>query len=108
MKYKHLITSYETDVQYPEVSGMEHLDMLMIRSEIAKNELHLSVEEQKRVLDADQLLLKHARQFYNSIKSIADLASWRRDENVPPTQWWYLDVIVQLPTITYLSAKSDQ
>jgi len=34
MNYKDLITSYETDVQFSEVSGMEHLDMLMIRSEI--------------------------------------------------------------------------
>jgi len=57
MNYKDLITSYETDVQFSEVSGMEHLDMLMIRSEIAKNELHLSDEEQIRVLDADRLLI---------------------------------------------------
>ena len=43
------------------------------------------------------------------LKSMADLANWRRDDNVPPIQWWwYLDVIVQLPTVTYLSAKSDQ
>jgi len=40
---------------------------------------------------------------------MADLANWRRDDNVSPIQWWwYLDVIVQLPTVTYLSAKSDQ
>jgi len=57
MNYKDLITSYETDVQFPEVSGMEHLDMLMIRSEIAKNELHLSDEEQIRVLDADNSMI---------------------------------------------------
>jgi hypothetical protein len=98
MSYKELIAAYEIDVQFPEVSGMEQLDMLMTRSEIAKNEMHLSDEERKRVLDADRQLLQQAEEFYKSIRSIADLASWRRDENVPPTHWWwYLDVIVQLP-----------
>ncbi len=36
MRYDKLIRAYETDVQDPEVSGMEHLDMLMTRSEIAR------------------------------------------------------------------------
>jgi hypothetical protein len=98
VSYKELITTYEADVQFPDVSGMEQLDMLMTRSEIARNELHLSDEERERVLNADGLLLRQAEQFYRSIQDIADLASWRRDENVPVTHWWwYLDVIVQLP-----------
>ncbi len=85
-------------MQFPDVSGMEHLDMLMTRSEIAQNELHLSDEERERVLKTDRLLLQQARQFYKSIQSVADLASWRRDESIPITQWWwYFDVIVQLP-----------
>lgn len=98
MNYKKLIDAYETDVQFPEISGMEHLEMLMTRSEIARIEPHLSSEEYKRVLNADQLLLQRAREFYDYIKEIADLASWRRDEKVPPTHWWwYLDIIAQLP-----------
>ena len=98
MNYKKLIDAYETDVQFPDVSGMEHLEMLMTRSEIAKIEPHLSSEEHKRVLNADKLLLQSAREFYESIKAIADFDTWRRDEKVPSTHWWwYLDVIVQLP-----------
>lgn len=98
MSHKELITAYEADVQFPDVSGMEHLDMLMTRSEIAQNAPHLSDEERLRVLNADRLLLQQAKRFYESIQSIADLASWRRDESVPPTHWWwYLDVILQLP-----------
>lgn len=98
MSYKELIAAYEADVKYPDVSGMEHLDMLMTRSEIARNEPHLSDEERKRLSNADKLLLQKAREFYESIHRIADLASWRRDEKVPATHWWwYLDVIVQLP-----------
>jgi len=98
MSYKDLITAYEADVQFPDVSAMEHMDMLMTRSEIASNELHLSDEERRRVLNADRLLLQQAEQFYASIQDMADLSSWRRDESVATTHWWwYLDVIVQLP-----------
>ena len=107
MSYRDLITAYETDVQFPDVSGMEHLDMLMTRSEIAQNELHLSSEERKRVLKADRQLLQQAKQFYKSIQSIADLASWRHDNNVSVTQWWwYLDIIAQLPERSELSSRS--
>ncbi len=54
MNYKELITAYEADVQFPDVSGMEHLDMLMARSEIARNEAHLSDAERQRVLNAER------------------------------------------------------
>lgn len=109
MSNKELIESYETDVQFPDVSGFEHLNMLMIRSEIEKNNLHLSDEERKRVRNADQELLKNAGQFYQAIKNIADLASWRRDENAPPSHWWwYLDIIVQLPIDSSLTKKPTQ
>jgi len=105
MSYKELIVAYETDVQFPDVSGMEHLDMLMTRSEIARHERHLSDEERKRVLKADKLLLRQARQFLESIQSMADLASWRRDEGVSVTHWWwYLDVIAQVPATSELSS----
>jgi len=97
MNYKELLAAYEADVQFSDVSGMEHLDMLMTRSEIAKHELHLSDEERQRLLNADKLLREQAHLFYQSIREIADLASWRRDEDVPATHWWwYLDVITQM------------
>lgn len=109
MSYRELIAAYEADVQFPDVSGMEHLDMLMTRSEIARNELHLSEEERQRVLNADRLLLQQAHRFYESIQAIADLAIWRRDENVSVAHWWwYLDVIVQLPMPLDLSASLAQ
>ncbi len=98
MSYKELIDAYEKDVQFPEVSGMEHLDMLMARSDIAQNKVHLSDEERKRILKADHLLLQQAKQFYKSIQTVADLSSWRRDENVLGAHWWwYLDIIVLMP-----------
>lgn len=98
MNYDELVTAYETDVQFPEVSGMEHLDMLMTRSEIASIEPHLSAVLRDRVLQADRRLMSHARQFYDAIQAIADLSSWRRSEFMPITHWWwYLDVLAHLP-----------
>ncbi|MBN2393434.1 MAG: hypothetical protein JXR84_22065 [Anaerolineae bacterium] len=98
MNYDELVTAYETDVRFPEVSGMEHLDMLMTRSEIASVELHLSAVLRERVLQADRQLVSRARLFYDAIQAIADLASWRRSEFTPITHWWwYLDVLAQLP-----------
>ena len=48
MNYKEMLSAYETDVQFPDVSGMEHLDMLLTRSELAKYEPHLTEEERQR------------------------------------------------------------
>ena len=77
---------------------MEHLDMLMMRSEIASIEPHLPDALRERVLQADRQLMRQARQFYDAIHAIADLASWRRSEFMPITHWWwYLDVLAQLP-----------
>ncbi|MEJ5308230.1 MAG: hypothetical protein WHX52_00540 [Anaerolineae bacterium] len=98
MNYAELVTAYETDVQFPEVSGMEHLDMLMTRDEIARIEPHLSAALRERVLQADKQLMSRARQFYDAIQAIADLASWRRSKFTPITHWWwYLDVLAHLP-----------
>ncbi len=98
--YDEIIAAYEVDVRFPDVSGMEHLDMLLTRSEIAKGEHHLTAEQRERLAEADRVLLRQARRFYQSIQSIADLEAWRHSENAPSTHWWwYLDVLVQLPKL---------
>ncbi len=98
--YDELISAYEVDVRFPDVSGMEHLDMLLTRSEIAKGKTHLTTEQRIRLEEADRILLQQARHFYRAIQQIADLDAWRRDENVSPTHWWwYLDVLIQLPKL---------
>jgi hypothetical protein len=97
MSYKDLLAAYEVDVQFSDVSGMEHLDMLMTRSEIAQHEPHLSDEERQRLLQADKLLRQQSFLFYQAIQEVADLASWRREADVPASHWWwYLDVITQM------------
>jgi hypothetical protein len=93
-----LIAAYETDVQFPDVSGMEHLEMLLVRSDIARSEDQLTAEQRARLAKADQALLWQARRFHRAIQRIADLETWRREQDVPPTSWWwYLDVLAQLP-----------
>jgi len=107
MSYKELLAAYEADVQFPDANGMEQLDMLMTRSEIAKHESHLSDDERQRLLQADKLLRQKVHLFYKSIRDIADLASWRRDEDVPATHWWwYLDVITQMQQQTQSSESN--
>ncbi len=98
--YDELIAAYEVDVRFPDVSGMEHLDMLLTRSEIARGEHHLTAEQRVRLAEADKVLLQQAGRFYQAIQKIADLDAWRRDENAPPAHWWwYLDVLAQLPEL---------
>ena len=96
-----MITAFEVDVRFPDVSGMEHLDMLLNRSELAQAEHdgQLSNEQRVRLAEADRILLKQVERFYGSIKQIADLEAWRRQEDVPPEHWWwYLDVLAQVPS----------
>ena len=95
---EELIAAYEVDVRFPDVSGMEHLEMLARRSRIAEVEQDLTEEQGVRLEEADKLLLQQAWRFRQAIQRIADLDAWRCKENVLASHWWwYLDVLVQLP-----------
>jgi hypothetical protein len=95
-----LIAAYEVDVRFPDVSGMEHLEMLLTRSRIAQVEAHLTVEQHTRLSEADRLLLQHATAFYQAIQRVADLTAWRLEQQAPAAHWWwYLDVLAQLPQL---------
>ena len=93
------LSAYETDVDFPDVSGMEHLQMLMTRSALHRVEDQLTPEQQRRLANADKRLLQRAHLFYQAIQAIADLARWRETETdvTPEHWWWYLDVVAQLP-----------
>lgn len=94
MKYDNILNDYEEDVEFPDVSGMEHLDMLLTRSEIAAVEQELTETQKQRLCRADYRLLTHAQQFYDAVEKIANLDEWRSLHNVPSAHWWwYLDVI---------------
>ena len=93
-----LLKHYSVDVDFPNVSGIEHLEMLQIRDKLALEEESLSVEEKKLLKEADQKLLKQAALFHAELGRFVDLAQRRRDQEIPPSRWWwYLDVVTELP-----------
>lgn len=97
---EQLVTAYEVGVQDPEVSGMEHLDMLLTRSQLARMVDQLTTLQKVRLAKADQTLTRQADKFYRSIARVADLKSWRDQENAPPSHWWwYLDVLAEVPML---------
>ena len=96
------LSAYEVDVGFPEVSGMEHLQMLLARSELHEADRLLDSEQKTRLARADRKLVQQAQSFYEAIQAIADLASWRERAGfvTPEHWWWYLDVLAQLPAGT--------
>ena len=93
-KIEELLLSYETDVRFPDVSGMEHLDMLLSRTELEEHKALLSTEQQERLASADQRLAVQIDVFYTAVSQIADLKDWRKKVSPPITHWWwYLDVL---------------
>ena len=97
-KLEKLLSAYEADVQFPDVSGMEHLDMLLTRSRLADAESKLSTQQAIRLATADQQLLQLTRDIAKAIADIADLRRWREHEHAPPNHWWwYLDVLAETP-----------
>lgn len=100
MTNEQRIHAYEVDTDFLEVSGMEYIEMLYNRSEIAKIEHELSASQKQRLAQADRRLLRDAHLFYAAIQSIANLRSWRKQDQTPPEQWWwYLDVLTEAPVV---------
>jgi hypothetical protein len=97
-----LLAHYRVDVQHPEVSGAEHLEMLQIRDRLAELAPTLTPEEQTTLAEADQVLMEHATAFYHALLRFLDLAEYRRERDIPPVRWWwYLDVVSHLPMLKH-------
>lgn len=96
------LLAFEVDVDFPEVSGIEHLQMLLARSELHRADRLLDSEQKTRLARADRKLLQQAQSYYEAIQAIADLTSWRECAGgvTPEHWWWYLDVLAQLPAGT--------
>lgn len=98
MNPEERLSAYEVDVQFPDVSGMEHIEMFYNRSELAKHEPALSTEQKMRLAKADQILLRDARLFYTALQKIVNIKRWREQDNASPDHWWwYLDVLTAVP-----------
>ena len=95
-----LLVHYCVDVQHPEMSGVEHLEMLQIRDRLAELESTLTFEEQQARAAADRVLVARASAFYQELLRFLDLAAYRREHGIPPARWWrHLDVISHLPPL---------
>jgi hypothetical protein len=89
-----LLNAYETDVRFPDTSGVEHFDMLLSRTEIERHKQQLTPEQMDRLAAADEQLAHQVDSFYQSIACVADMAEWRAAVTPAATHWWwYLDVL---------------
>lgn len=103
-----LLQAYVVDTRYPDVSGIEHLQMLRRRSELADLEHTLSRKERSQLTEADARLLTHAAEFLAELSRFVDLAAERRRLRIPPSHWWwYLDVLVQVPAMPMGEPKPE-
>jgi hypothetical protein len=101
-----LLKNYLIDTQYPDVSGIEHLQMLRNRSKLAEMEATLTSDERQQLVAADLVLVFHAKKFLAELSRFIELADERRRLGISRKQWWwYLDIIAQLPT--YVIKRPD-
>jgi len=95
-----LLKKYLVDVDYPEVSGIEHLQMLETRSQLAKVEPTLSAAERQALAEADNQLATQAEKFLLELNRFVDLVQERRRRQPGPDEWWwYLDILVLAPAL---------
>ena len=86
-----LLTAYEVDVRFPDVSGIEQLDMLLNRSALADAERSnlLTVEQRTRLAEADRILAAQAVRFHRPSSASP---TWRpgvsKSMRRPRTWWW--------------------
>jgi hypothetical protein len=93
-KLASLLAAYETDVRFPDTSGIEHFDMLLSRTKLETNRELLTAEQKDRLAAPDEQMAGQLDAFYAAIVQVADLAEWREAINPPATHWWwYLDVL---------------
>jgi hypothetical protein len=79
------------------MSGFEVLELLDIRSALARHEEELNDQQRRTLEEADEVFLRHAAQFHESVMQIADLAEMRKRAMVPPSHWWWYLEKLTLP-----------
>jgi len=94
----NLLNFYNISLDYPEVSGAEQLELLMIRDKIAKLETELTTEEKKMLSEADRKLISNATIIHQEVSDFINLSDYRKERAISPQKWWwYLDVLSYLP-----------
>jgi hypothetical protein len=94
-----LLQNYSIQVDYPDVSGAEHLEILQIRDRLAELETDLTIEEGVILAKADRKLMMNTSEIYQELSQFIDLPQYRLEQGVSPQKWWwYLDVLNYLPS----------
>lgn len=93
-----LLRTYIDSLDYLEVSGAEHLELLDLRDQIEKIINTFSQFEQKKLQEADKKMLANISIIYQEISHFINLENHRNEQHISPHQWWwYLDVLSFLP-----------
>jgi hypothetical protein len=71
------------------VSGFEVLELLDVRSALARSEGELTATQRQELEEADGVFLKQAEQFYENVVQVANLEELRRRAAVLPSHWWW-------------------
>jgi hypothetical protein len=94
-----LLQNYSIQVDYPDVSGAEHLEILQIRDRLAEVEADLTREEGLILDKADRKLMMNTSKIYQELSQFIDLSRYRLEQGISPEKWWwYLDVLHYLPS----------
>lgn len=97
----NLLKHYCICVEFPDVSGMEHLEMLQVRDRINEIESQLTTDEKTLLAKADRQLIEKAKDFFQELSRVVNLAERRENQAISPARWWwYLDVLASLPIST--------
>jgi len=95
-----VVEQYIGHVEFPEVSGAEHLAMLQLRDRIQIVEESLTADKKRAVDDADRRLIESAGAFHAELARFINFEERRKTQGIPPSRWWwYLDVLAQLPNV---------
>ena len=86
---ERLLTVFCREVRHPQVSGFEVLELLDVRSMLARREGELTEGQRQELEEADGVFLKYAGQFYENVAQVANLEEMRKRVAVPPSHWWW-------------------
>lgn len=94
-----LLQNYSIQVDYPDVSGAEHLEVLQIRDRLAETEADFTSEERAVLVEADRKLMMNTMKIYQELSQFVDLSRYRIEQEISAQKWWwYLDVLNYLPS----------
>lgn len=92
-EYKKWVEDYLVDTQNLDVSGFEHLQMLMNRDRIEQIKDELDAATRQILHTADRLLYMDAVKTYIEASKIFSFEDKRLERSITPSHWWwYLDV----------------